>query len=80
MINRKTERSKKEKNDPDEDCHSGGTQLSDQKLENVLVPEEISNDENLKEHEGEEELLEESQSEDEENKRITTTYFQIEIF
>ena len=80
MINRKTERSKKEKNDPDKDCHSGGTQLSDQKLENVLVPEEISNDENLKEHEGEEELLEESQSEDEENKRITTTYFQIEIF
>ncbi len=80
MINRKMERSKKEKKDPDKDCHSGDTQLSDQKLENALVPEEISNDENLKEDKVEKELLEESQSEDEENERITTTYFHIEIF
>ncbi len=80
MINRKTERPKKEKNDSDEDCHSSGTQLSDQKLENTLVPEEISNDENLKKDEVEKELLEEPESEDEENERMTTTYFHIEIF
>jgi hypothetical protein len=76
----KMESAQEEKNDPDEDCHSGVTQLSDQKLENALIPKEISNDEYFKKDDVEEELLEESESEDEENERITTTYFHIEIF
>lgn len=80
MISRNMERAKEEKNDQDDDCHSDVTQVSGQKLENAHDPKEISKDENLKEDEVEEELSYESESEDEENERITTTYFHIEIF